>query len=144
MAIQLNINKYKLYFVLIAILFGYSYFPKLWYALTYNRTSGIVDSFTYTESKGYRSKTTNYYPVVLFTVNNNIYSCLGSSFQHDELYRLNKVTVIYDGRNPKKAFVYTTLGFWAPPLVYVLPLFVIISAILLSVGSLPKILRIKI
>ena len=138
----LLINKYKIYFVVISIFIGFTIFPKAWKTYTYNKTKGIVRYFLYKENESSRRKTKTFYPLVDFTVKNTNYTCLGSSFQHEEIYRGDTVSVIYNEKDPEQAYVYTFLGFWGPTLVYFIPIALIIS-LGFGLDYIPKIIKIK-
>jgi Protein of unknown function (DUF3592) len=111
---------------------------KIWYALTFNTTKGVVKSITFTEYEGNRKKHTTYYPVVDFIIKNDTFTCTGSQFQHEEFYVHDSVSVIYNPKRPTNAYVYSLLGFWAPQLVYVIPVSLILSLIFFGTGLIPK------
>lgn len=140
---ELRINKYLLYWVIIVITCWFTILPRCWHAITFSKTIGEVRHFGYYKipyKRGYRIA---WYPIVDFSLENKNYSFLGSDVQHDELNRGDKVELIYNPKNPSDAYIYSWLGFWAPPLVYFIPIFIIVSGFLLSVGFLPRVLVIK-
>ncbi len=140
-----NINKFTLYWSLIGFLFCFTLLPKVWYALTYARTTGKIKHFIYTRSKTTRGRiSTTWYPIVFFELNGAKYNFLGTDTQHDEFNPGDDAPVLYNPQNPDLAYVYTFPGFWGPALVYFIPVFVVVSAILLSVGFLPKTLVFRI
>ena len=139
---SVSINKYWIYLVVISLLLGYTIVPKIWKAITFTQTFGVVRHFIYFKNKTSRKKTTTWYPLVDFKINNKTYSCYGSSLQHDELFMNDRVRVLYDPNNAEDAYVYSALGFWAPTLSYLIPLVLIIS-LGFGLDYIPKIIRIK-
>lgn len=96
-------------------------------AINYSKTQGVVRHFRYFENKGSQRPRTTWYPLVDFKVNDVQYSCYGSKYQHEELFMNDTVTVLYNKADPNDAYVYSALGFWAPTLVYLVPLVLVIS-----------------
>jgi hypothetical protein len=139
-----SINKYLVCGIVMLILLYPNVFKDCYYAITFKKTKGIIDSFTFTEYASSRGgKRTSYYPVVFYQVENNTYRCLGSKFQRDGSHVNDSVTVIYNQSNPSKAFVYSFLGFWAPELIYAIPL-VLILTLLTSLDIIPYYLTLRI
>jgi len=133
-------SKYGLYAVIIGILLGVTVIPLLWKAVVFKKTEGVVVSITFTESAGRRKKT-NYYPVVEYVVNNRTYKCLGSRFQHEELYVGDKAPVIYDPEDPANGYVYNFLGYWAAKTIFAVVATIFLT-LLFQVNVIPD--RIKI
>ncbi|GAB2806028.1 hypothetical protein [Ferruginibacter profundus] len=130
---QISISKYLIYFILMGVLLK-PMGTKLWYAITYTKTKGAVKYFTF--NKPYRN--TYYYPVVAFVVNQDTLTCTGSSLQHDAINVHDSVSVIYGPGDSPKAYVYTFLGFWAPPLTYIAPAALVLTLIFLGVTTIPQ------
>jgi hypothetical protein len=130
---QISISKYLIYFILMGFLLK-PMATKLWYAITYTKTKGVVKYFTFNKP----SRTTYYYPVVAFIVNKDTFTCTGSSLQHDAMNVHDSVTVLYEPGTSPKAYVYTFLGFWAPPLTYIIPGALLLTLIFLGVTTIPQ------
>ncbi|MBP6430160.1 MAG: DUF3592 domain-containing protein [Ferruginibacter sp.] len=139
----MKINKYKLYLVLMLILLGATYGKQIWYALTFIKTTGIIREYESQLNYGGRRTTISYFPLVDFNLGEATYSFYGSSNLHETYVEGSKVPVIYNPKNPSKAYVYTFLGYWGNSFLIVFPIFVVLSMFLLSVGVLPKILVIN-
>ena len=103
------------------------YGHKITKAVTYKKTKGIVNSFTYRSYNYVRRSGTNYYPEMNYSVNGIDYTCYGSRFERDELYLHDSTTILYNPNNPAEGYVYTFLGYWAPYLTFTLPLIFLIS-----------------
>ena len=141
--IIIKINKYILYWTIIIFTSCFTIAPKIWYAITFSKTNGMIRHFVFSEDEtGSRTKTT-WYPLIDFEIKSQKISFYGSDLEHDEFDRGDIVPVIYNAKNPKDAYVYSFPGFWGPSLLYFLPVFVFASAFLLSVGFLPRILILK-
>lgn len=134
---QISCSKYLLYCILMGFLLK-PLLNKVWDAITFNITKGVVKSITFTEYEGNRKKYTTYYPVVDFIIEKDTFTCIGSQFQHEEFYVHDSVSVIYNSKNPANAYVYSLLGFWAPQLVYVIPFSLILSLLFLGIDHIPK------
>ena len=139
----LRINKYLLYWVVIVVTFCFTILPTFWYAVTYIKTTGTVRNFVYETKVSGRKTITIWYPIVDFKVGKESFAFFGSDAEHEELNPGDDIEIIYNKHNPKKAFVYTFPGFWGPPLYYFIPLFIVFSGVLLSVGFIPKIIVLK-
>jgi Protein of unknown function (DUF3592) len=129
---QFSISKYLIYFILMAFLLK-PLFTKSYYALTFTKTTGILQYFKYT----HYARRTYYYPAVDFVIKNDTFTCFGSKFQHDAVYPGDTLPVIYNPVNPGKAYVFTFLGFWSPELVYIVPFSLILSLTFLGISSIP-------
>ena len=126
-----------------ALTFCITVLPMLWHALTYSKASGEVKNFEYFEEFHGRGTANLPHPLVNFTVEGKNYSFYGTDVQKDELNPGDGVDLIYDPKYPSHAYIYSWTGFWSSPLFYFIPAFIIFSAVLLSVGLLPRILIIK-
>ncbi len=139
---QLTFNKYILYFVLMAALLGYGVVPKIWYACTCKKTTGVIKYF---EQRKYNSRggiKYNEYPLVDFVVDGNTYEFYGNRYQRDNLYAGDTVKVIYDPAFKRNAYINTFVGFWAPEVVYVIPISLILFLVF-GLDSIPKKIKIE-
>jgi hypothetical protein len=140
---QITISKFLIYYLLIIGLLIPTIFKDFYYALTFEKTKGEIESFLFKESTGKRGgKVTRYYPVVQYQVGDTLYSCLGSEFLHEGSYLHDKVPIIYQPDNPSHAFVYSFLGFWATELVYIIP-FSLMLTLMVFLDSIPKYITIR-
>lgn len=138
-----SINKYLIYGIVMLLVLYPTFFKDCYYAITFKKTQAVIESFTFSDFTGSRGrKRTNYYPVASYQVDNKTYRCLGSKFQHEGLDVHDSVAVIYDQQDHSKAYVYNFLGFWAPELVYVIPLLLLLS-LLVSLDRIPKNLTLR-
>ncbi len=122
MSVPFKLDKYKIFFAVIAIFLGFTLVPLVWKSFSYNKAEGTVKYFYFTENKNSRRKKTTYYPIVEYQVSNNNYLCKGSRFQHEEVFVNDIVAVLYNPNKPKEAYVYTAMGYWAPSLMYIIPI----------------------
>ena len=126
-------NKYKLYAVLMTITFCLFILPKIWYALTYQKTSGIVDHYTSSNYKDIKSLI----PYAKFYVATDSFYAKGSEWENEEYQQGNNAPVIYSASDPRKAYIFTFLGFWMPGLIIFFICFLSFSAVFLGKGILP-------
>ena len=140
-----SINKYLIYFVILFFLLK-PFVKRSWYALTYHKTKGLVKYFDVHEfySTSGTGRYSKYYPVVEFSVDSNIYTCRGSSFQKDVVNIGTEVPVLYDLKNANNAYVYTFLAFWGPDVAYLIPVIIFFTLAFLGLDSIPKYLTLKI
>ena len=133
---KLSISKYLIYFILMFILL-LPLTKKVWYALTFSRTNGFVNTFIVRHTTGRRART-YYYPEVEYTVGKHRYICYGSSFQHDVVRVLDSLTVIYSPSNPQRGYLYTTLAYWMPPLMYIIPFSLMLTLACFGLSTIPR------
>ncbi|KAA9034439.1 hypothetical protein FW778_22425 [Ginsengibacter hankyongi] len=138
---ELTFNKYIIYWLLMALLLGYSVIPKLYHTIVYKKTTGIIKYFD--QQKYYSQGRIKYdqLPLVDFKVNNNTYEFYGNKYLRDAYYAGDTVQVIYDPALKGDAYINTFLGIWSPEVVYVLPTALIIFLII-GLDRIPQTIKI--
>jgi len=140
---KFGVSKYLVYFIILFFLLR-PVARKTWYALTFTKTKGVVVYFREHEFYTSRGRRVTEYPVVEFTVNQQAYRCVGSSFQKEAVNIEQQLPVIYDPDNISHAYVYTFLGYWGPNVAYLAPAILLFSLMFLGLDSVPKMLTLKI
>ena len=138
-----TVNKFVLYAVVVALVFGIVLWTRLYALLIYKRTEGVIagyhDEWVSTKTGGY----TKHFPLIRFETHTASVTFTAPSFLYEE--SRDKVTypVIYDAGEPTNAYVFTFMGFLGVPALYLGPFFLIWTIYLLGPGFLPKRIRVK-
>lgn len=132
-------NKNKLLLVVALVVAGWFYVPRIFKLITYKNTTGVYLNHTIenrkVNSRNGRTYTESIYtPVVRIEVDGKRYHFISNHFLHDEADIGHEVPVKYNKHNPSKAFVNTFLGYWGPPLLYVIPAIVVAAGLILAFG----------
>jgi hypothetical protein len=137
------LNKYKVYFVVLIIGYLIFYFPKIVHLITYSHTTGLVTRFeseyvSRSRGRGYYKN----YPVIEFTTKQYRVTFAAPSFMAELVSEGYTVPVIYDPDQPENAYANTFLGYWGPEAVWLLPLTLMWTGIMLGKNFIPKYIKV--
>jgi hypothetical protein len=135
------VNKYKLYFIVLAIVSGFFLLPKLYCVLTYSKTEGVVAGYHDEWINKGRHRYKKQYPLIRFNTATHQITFLAPSYMYE--LSLDRVTypIIYSAKNPTKAYVFTFMGFLGNTFLFLGPFILVWSAFLLGPGFLPQTIR---
>jgi hypothetical protein len=139
----MTINKYYLYIVILLLAVLPTLGPKLYYRLTYERTTGTVVGYYTQESRTKPGISVTKYPVVLFHTANAEVTFYAPPFMSGITSEGHAVQVLYNKKDPTKAFVNSSLGLFGPNLVWLLPLFLMFTGCFFAPGIIPVRIRLS-
>lgn len=104
------------------------------YEKTIGRKAGYYLKKVSTKTGGY----TKSYPRIRFYTDEYEVTFLAPSYMKEPYEGVEEFIVIYDKKEPENAYAYNFYGFWAQPLSYLLPIFLIWTILIFSVDFIPK------
>ncbi|MGN6196914.1 MAG: hypothetical protein ACTHOB_18380 [Ginsengibacter sp.] len=123
---KISFNKYLLFYLIAIVVVSDTIIPKIWYCITYERTTGIIQYFEPVSVLTLFGVKIKERPRVDFSVDDQTYSFFGNEFLRDGNYGGDTVKIIYNPKSPHKAYVNSFLGIWAPEMANVIPILLII------------------
>lgn len=123
---KISFNKYWIFYVFAIVVLSFTVIPKIWYCISYKRTTGIIQYFEPVSVPTIFGEQVEQRPRVDFAMNNKTYSFYGNNFLRDGNYGGDTVKIIYDPKSPHKAYINSWLGIWAPEFANVIPILLII------------------
>jgi hypothetical protein len=106
--------------------------------ITYKKTTGSyltdsVEGKTISNNRGPIPLNAYYAPVVHFTANGKEYYFESDHFEGVDIIN-PAVQVMYNKKDPSKAFVNTFIAYWGTPLVLIFPIMVAMAVLILGFG----------
>lgn len=133
----MTVNKYYLYIFIVLAICLPTLGPKLYYRLTYERATGVVDGYHAEEVRTKKGKRIKRYPRIVFKAPGGEVVFYATSLLYDQTSDGHRVVVLYNKKDPTKAFVQNSLGLFGPDLVWILPVFLILTGCFLGPGIIP-------
>ena len=122
----ISFNKYLLFYLFAIVVVSYTVIPKIFYCITYKRTTGTIQYFEPVSVPTIFGRQIQQRPRVDFSINNKTYSFFGNNFLRDGNYGGDQVKIIYDSKFPQQAYINSVLGIWAPEIANVIPILFIV------------------
>ena len=133
----MTINKYLLYFIVLFTVFALFLGKRIFHAITYKHSKGVVIGFDYSEGRKYTKK----YPIIEFEAEKYVIEFTAPSYMAESVYVDKIVDVIYDPKDPGNAYVNNFYGLWGNAFIFLLPFFLIWTIIIIGKDFVPKRVR---
>ncbi len=135
---KIRIDKFILYFLVVAFVVTLLCGRRLYAYLFYDRTEGRVTSFEKVWVNTKRGGYYNNYPVVEFDTKEYHVSFIAPPYMEEVAGIGKNFTVLYNRKNPEDAYVLNFYGLWGESAKYLIPFFLIWTIVVLSPDFIPR------